>query len=160
MKNREDFGRTCENLVAQLIASKTGLVVTNLNDEKNNHPATDLRIAGPNAEPAYEVSVKAKKTAEWPAVKGVSEDTQYMVFVDACTVEDPQFYILTNKDWQDVLKTIQPKRKTGARIINGALQWDWEDDGKLKKFRGSKLYPTDIQAYKDNWCVLPGIKEH
>ena len=98
--------------------------------------------------------------AEWPSVKVGSEDTQYMVFVDACTVEKPQFYILTNKDWRDVLKTILPKRKTGARIINGALQWDREDDGKLKKLRGSKLYPNDIQAYKDNWRVLPGIKEH
>lgn len=160
MTDRATFGRVCEDFVAQLIAIKTGLVVTNLNDERENHPVTDLRITESNGKSLYEVSVKAKKTAEWPAVKGISENTQYMVFVDIYTNDAPQFYILTNEDWQNVLKTIQPKRNAGAQIVSGALQWNWTDNGRLKKFRGSKLYQADIDVFKNNWRALPRIKEN
>lgn len=158
MKDKGDLGRACEDLVAQHITRKTGFAVTNLNDEKNNHPATDLRITGPNDELTYEVSVKAKKTPVWPAVKGISNKRHYMVFVDVRTDEAPQFYVLSNNDWQNVLKKILGKRDPGAEIIKGALEWNWKSEGKQKKYRGSMLRPTDIKKFKNKWSTLPGIR--
>jgi len=157
MSEKIKFGRVCEDFVAELISLKTGYIVSNLNDIRNNHPFTDLAVSCPESDVLFEISIKAKKSPNWPAVKGISSDNQYLVFVDIYECESPSFYILNNQQWQKVLKKILPKRENGAEIINGALEWNWIEDGKAKRFRGSRLLPTDIAEFKDNWKVIPGI---
>nr|CAA6830693.1 MAG: Unknown protein [uncultured Thiotrichaceae bacterium] len=155
MVEKTRFGRTCEDFVAELIAAKTGYEVSNLNDVRYNHPVTDLLARDPKHFGEYEVSVKGKKSASWPAVRGISEKNQYIIFVDIYKIESPNFYILNNQDWQEVLSSILPNRDGGAEIINGALEWNWVESGKNKKFRGSQLYTSDIEKYLNNWAVLP-----
>lgn len=159
MTSKADFGRACEDFVAYLIACKTGFSVVNLNNTKTNHPVTDLKIVGKNGKPMYEVSVKAKQGRAWPAVKGVSKSNQFMLFVDAYSAGSPVFYILTNFDWQCVLKSIKPAREAGAKIVEGALQWDWVEDGVPRRFRGSQLFSADIESFRDNWSALPGVMQ-
>jgi hypothetical protein len=154
MTSKINFGRICEDFVAELVAEKTGFDVTNLNDVKVNHPTTDLLVKDPKSNKQYEISIKAKKSASWPAVRGVKADNQFIIFVDIYKNESPSFYILSNKDWQDVLHSILPKRDAGAEIVSGAIEWNWVADGKKKKFRGSKLSVSDIESYINNWSIL------
>jgi len=103
----------------------------------------------------YEISVKAKKKSVWPAVKGIYQDNQYIVFVDIYRVEAPTFYILNNEQWQKVLRDIQSYREDGSEIIRGALEWNWIEGGKPKRFRGSLLKVKDVEKYINNWEALP-----
>lgn len=155
MKDNINFGRICEDFVAELISLKTGYLVSNLNDIKINHPITDLTVTDPISNTSFEISVKAKKSPHWPAVKGINKNNHYIVFVDIYD-HSPTFYILNNQQWQYVLRKILPERENGAEITKGALEWNWVKDGKPKKFRGSKLFPNDILEFKDNWKIIPG----
>lgn len=155
MSNKIKFGRACEDFVAHLIEEKTGYNVFNLNDIKNNYPTTDLAVKGIQNKTKYEISVKAKKSPTWPAVRGINEQSQYIIFVDIYKLESPQFYILDNKEWQKVLKNIKPDRADGSEIIKGALEWNWVADGVKKKYRGSALKVSDIAQYLNNWDILP-----
>lgn len=158
MRNKVDFGRMCEDLVAKRIRKISGYVVKNLNDERPNHPITDLKVTKPKTKESYEVSVKAKERKSWPAVKGIQNVNQYIIFVDYLNNESPIFYILNYREWNVVLKKILPTRETGAMIVNGALEWNWIKGGKPKKFRGSMLFPEEIKKYRNQWHKLPGIK--
>lgn len=149
MTNKINFGRVCEDFVAELISLKTGYTVSNLNDIRNNHPITDLKVTNPNDGSSFEISVKAKKGRVWPAVKGICKDNHFMVFIDIFSGVSPLFYILNNQQWQGVLRKIMPNRDEGAEIIKGALEWNWVVDGKPKKFRGSQLFPEDIFEFRD-----------
>ena len=130
----------------------------NLNDDQRNHPVTDLKVMNlSNDDVAYKVSIKAKDSDSWPSVRGVQNKNEYMVFVDVKHDNDPEFYILSQKQWGAVLREILPNRDHGAEIVDGAIEWNWTDKGQQKKRRGSKLYPKEISRYKDNWSVLPGV---
>ncbi|RRS08698.1 hypothetical protein EAG18_10915 [Pseudoalteromonas sp. J010] len=153
--NKSDFGRVCEDFVGELIKSKTQLEVINLNDRKVNHPKTDLAVINLKSGEEYQVSVKAKKGNVWPAVKGIDNDDHFIIFVDIYRLETPAFYVLSNHQWQSVLKNILPEREGGAEIKDGALEWNWEENGKAKKYRGSQLRVEDISDYVNNWSVLP-----
>ncbi len=158
MSNKSQFGRTCEDFVAELIAEKTKCNVSNLNDIKNNHPVTDLHVKCEKKGVDYQVSIKAKKSKVWPSVRGIKEEGQYIVFVDIFKIDAPTFYILDHASWQQVLKDILPQRDAGAEIVDGAVEWNWVEDKKSKKFRGSQLFASDIEHYLNNWSVLPGVK--
>jgi hypothetical protein len=157
MNDKSNFGRVCEDFVAELIREKTGYDVLNLNDIKVNYPVTDLRVKDSRLEVEYEISIKAKKSPTWPAVKGIRNENQFIIFVDIYKTESPVFYILNNSNWNNVLETIMPNRDADAEIVDGALEWNWVDDGQRKKFRGSKLLASDIEQYKNNWTSLPGV---
>lgn len=155
---KKKLGRICEYLVQVTIEAKTGYVVKNLNDDQKNHPVTDLKVMNSsNDDVVYKVSIKAKDGDSWPSVRGVQNKDEYIVFVDVKDDNDPEFYILSQKQWSAVLRKILPHRDPGAEIVNGAIEWNWTDKGQQKKRRGSYLKPEDISRYKDNWSVLPGV---
>ena len=158
MTGKMAIGKICEYLVQVIIESKTGFTVKNLNDIKTNHPVTDLLATNPNNDESYEVSVKAKLKDTWPSVKGINKKNQFIVFVDLNTIGDPSFYVLSKRQWINVLKRILPNREEGAEIVDGAIEWNWEVDGKKKKHRGSLLKVEDIERYKNNWSILPSAK--
>lgn len=151
------LGRTCEYLLQVIIEGKTGYTVKNLNDVKKNHPVTDLIVMNSSKDVVYEVSVKTKDSPSWPSVRGVQGKNQYMVFVDVKYDDDPEFYILSQRQWGAVLRKILPYRDSGAEIIEGAIEWNWTEKGQPKKRRGSYLMPEEISRYKGNWSVLPGV---
>jgi hypothetical protein len=68
------------------------------------------------------------------------------------------FFILNYSEWISTLKKIKPQREKGTKIVKGALEWNWEVDGVLKKRRGSWLFPEDIKEYKSCWETLPYCK--
>jgi len=87
----------------------------NLNDDQRNHPVTDLKVMNlSNDDVAYKVSIKAKDSNSWPSVRGVQNKNEYMVFVDVKHDNDPEFYILSQKQWGAVLREILPNRDHGA----------------------------------------------
>lgn len=155
MTQKQQIGRLCEFLVKEIIERKSGFHVANINDESTNYPVVDLVVT--DTERTYTVSVKAKTEAVWPSVKGVQKSDQFMVFVSVHENADPDFYILTKRQWDSALKRMLPNRDAGAEIVNGAIEWNWEVSGKKKKRRGSFVKPDEINQYKNNWKVLPGI---
>ena len=132
----------------------------NLNDDKKNHPTTDLIVTNPSDEGSYEVSVKAKDGRDWPSVRGIRSKNQYIVFVDVECDGDPEFYVLNQKQWGTVLSKRLPHcdQSQNASIVDGAIEWNWESsDGKSKRRRGATLTKEQISSYKDKWSVLPGV---
>jgi hypothetical protein len=152
------FGKACECLVQEIIKAKTGYAVNNLNDKKNNHPYTDLEVINPKGDVIYEVSVKTKDGREWPSVKGIVRKDQYIVFVDFYGRTYPDFYVLSCRQWNNLLKKILPSRGKGAKIVNGSIEWNnCIKSGKETKRKGSLLRPEEIAIYKDKLSSLPGV---
>ncbi len=158
MDNKINLGRFCEELVRKEIIKRTNYDVVNLNDIRNNYPVVDLKVTNLKTDVSYEVSVKAKIGNIWPAVKGIRNENQFIIFVDYSENKKPSFYILSYPEWISTLKKIKPQRDKGSKIINGTLEWNWEKDGVPKKFRGSRLCPEDINEFKSCWKILPGCK--
>lgn len=145
-----------KSLVQEIIRSKTGYIVRNLNDLRANNPITDLKVSSEDDSVLYEVSVKAKDSPEWPQVKGIMKKQQYIVFVDFYERTEPDFYVLTQRQWNNVLLKILPTRK-GAEIKDGAIVWIGEKNGKRTTSRASLLRVEEISRYKNNWSALPGV---
>lgn len=153
-----NLGRLCEYLVKVVVESKSGWSVKNINDEKRNHPRTDLIVRNQQTGEQYEISVKAKQGKKWPAVKGIANSNEYIIFVSLTPNSDPEFFILTNRQWGGLLKRLLPTRDPGAEIIGGSIQWSWIEDGKKKSFKGTAISREEISKYRDRWTVLPGIE--
>jgi hypothetical protein len=158
MVNKENLGRFCEELVKNEIIKRTKYDVVNLNDIRNNYPVVDLKVTNFKTDVSYDVSVKAKTGDRWPAVKGIRKENQFIVFVDYSENQKAVFYILNYLEWISTLKQIKSKRTKGSKIIDGALEWNWEKDGVSNKFRGSWLFADDINEFKSCWKTLPGCK--
>lgn len=158
MTTKMIMGRLCEYLVKVIVENKSGWEVDNINDEKKNHPRTDLVVRNQKNGEQYEISVKAKQGKEWPAVKGVAKSHEYIIFVSLTPDADPEFFVLTNLQWSALLKSLLPTRKPGGEVIDGAIVWRWKNDGKNKCFRGTAIRKYEIEEYQDKWEVLPGIK--
>lgn len=156
MATKSTLGKACECLVQEIIKSKTGFLVDNLNDKRVNHAVTDLVVSSPTGDVVYEVSVKAKDGKEWPSVKGITRKGQYIVFVDFYDRTYPDFYVLSYGQWNGVLKKILPRRDKRAEVVNGAIEWNWVKDGKRMKRRGSLLRAEEIAKFKGKWSSLPG----
>lgn len=157
MATKSTFGKACEALVQEIIKSKTGFSVDNLNEKKVNHAVTDLVVSSPAGDVRYEVSVKAKDGKEWPCVKGIALESQYIVFVDFYDRTYPNFYVLSYHEWNGVLSSILMSRCSGAEVVNGAIEWNWVKDGKKMKRRGSLLRVEEIAEYEEKWPSLPGV---
>lgn len=155
MATKSTFGKACECLVQEIIQSKTGFSVVNLNEERANHATTDLVVSSSKGDVRYEVSVKAKDGKVWPSVRGIGRKGQYIIFVDFYNRTYPDFYVLSYAQWNGVLRKILPYRDKGAEIVNGAIEWNWMKSGKMTKRRGSLLRPEDVAMFKGKWISLP-----
>ena len=158
MTEKMNLGRLCEYLVKVIVEAKSGWDVGNINDEKKNHPRTDLVVRNRETGEQYEISVKAKQGTKWPAVKGIAKSNEYIVFASLSPDADPEFFVLTNRQWGALLKRLLPTREAGGKIIDGAIVWRWTDDGKNKSFKGTAISKEEIAKYQDNWAVLPGME--
>lgn len=157
MTDKMNIGRLCEYLVKVIVEAKTGYSVDNINDEKKNHPCTDLMVRNKEEGEGYEISVKAKQGASWPSVKGISNSNEYIIFVNLLSDSDPEFFILNNEQWAAFLKEILPTRSDGAEIIGGSIEWHWQEDGRNRSFKGTAIKREELLSYKDNWSALPGV---
>lgn len=157
MTDKMNLGRLCEYMVKVIVEAKSGWVVKNINDQRKNHPRTDLLVQNPETDEHYEISVKSKQGAKWPAVKGIAKSNEYIVFASLTPDADPEFFVLTNRQWGTLLKKLLPTREAGGEIIDGAIVWRWTEDGKKKSFKGTAISKEEIAKYQDKWVVLPGM---
>lgn len=153
------LGRLCEYLVKVIVEAKSGWDVKNINDQRKNHPRTDLIVHNPETGEEYEISVKSKQGSSWPSVKGIAKSNEYIVFCNLSPDADPEFFILNSRQWTAFLRNILPTRDGGGEIINGSIEWHWEDEGKKKHFKGTAIKKDEIIKYQNKWSVLPGIEE-
>jgi len=158
MTDKVNLGRLCEYLVKVIVEAKSGWVVENINDQNKNHPRTDLVVHNPYTGKKYEISVKAKQGKAWPRVKGIAKSNEYIVFASLSPDADPEFFVLNNRQWSAFLKRILPTRESGAEIVSGSIEWNWEKDGKKKRFRGTAIKKEELSKFRDNWSVIPGIE--
>jgi hypothetical protein len=159
LTEKMNLGRLCEYLVKVIVEAKSGWDVCNINDKKKNHLRTDLVVHNRETGEQYEISVKAKQGATWPAVKGIAKSNEYIVFASLAPDADPEFFVLTNRQWGALLRRLLPTREAGGEIIDGAIVWRWIVDGKNKSFKGTAISKEEIAKYQDKWAVLPGIEE-
>ncbi|MFC1957008.1 hypothetical protein ACFLVY_01765 [Chloroflexota bacterium] len=98
------------------------------------------------------VQVKGKQSRVWPACRGVCGEDIVLVFVDFEKKEDcerPDFYILTPKDWQELLDR---ELMLPGKVDRGEVSIDkqnvpiWKDG-----YRGMSIKPTMIQEQKERW---------
>lgn len=160
MTEKMNLGRLCEYLVKVIVEAKSGWDVGNINDEKKNHPRTDLVVRNRETGEQYEISVKSKQGKKWPAVKGIAKSNEYIVFASLTRDADPEFFVLNNRQWGALAKRLLPTREAGGEIIDGAIVWRWTtEDGKNRSFKGTAISKEEIVKYQDNWSVLPGMSE-
>ena len=160
MTDKMNLGRLCEYLVKVIVETKSGWYVENINDKDKNHPRTDLLVQNSETNEKYEISVKSKRGNVWPSVKGIDRSNEYIVFASLTHDADPEFFILTNRQWQGLLRRLLPTRYLGGEIIDGAIVWNWEVNGKRKSRKGSAISREELNKYINNWGVLPGVNEN
>ena len=157
MTTKMNLGRLCEYLTKVIVETKSGWIVENINDQRKNHPRTDLLVKNPETGQTYEISVKAKQGGSWPRVRGIVTIKEYIVFANLLADSDPEFFILSKGQWSSLLKKILPTRDAGAVIIDGSIEWHWKSGGKNRSFKGTAIKRDELLKYKDKWSTLPGI---
>ena len=101
-----------------------------------NRKRTDLLIESDAR--MLRIQVKSKQTPTWPAVKGITGDDIYLVFVDfhkMDVLERPDFYVLSAKDWA---------RFVARELVDTGLV----SQGKVK------LSGENVPTYRDGWLGM------
>ena len=84
-----------------------------------NRKKTDILVD--TEDRLFRVSVKAKQKRSWPAVKGIWQAGDLLVFVDYEGKEDempPDFYVLDVPAWKKIVKRIKNRIKYTSAKIN------------------------------------------
>ena len=108
------------------------------------------------------IQVKTKQVRNWTFCKGISGDNIVLVFVDYKnkTLEDrPDFYILTSKDWEVLVKTL-----LSAGLSSGEVKLDEENCPiyikRIEKKKGNKgmdVLPKQIAQHKERWDKIGSL---
>lgn len=113
-----------------------------------NRKRTDLLVD--NGLDVLRVEVKSKQGPEWPGVKGISRDDAIIVFVDfaeKASLQRPDFYILTFKDWKALVRKKFREQPTGSVELNADFALVWNDG----KYVGMGIHPTHIKKHFEAW---------
>lgn len=98
------------------------------------------------------IQVKGKQGREWPSVKGLYGADIALVLVDFKNkkeLERPDFYILTIKDWKNLLES---ELKSTGKIKKGWVSIDenntpiWADG-----YKGMVIKPEMVKDHKEQW---------
>ena len=96
------------------------------------------------------VEVKSRQTNKgWPAIKGISGDLSLLVFVDFLnkeSIERPDFYVLTAKEWRKI--TLKRAQKNPSLSIGKDNVPRWEDGSS---WVGIQIKVDDIKEHKEKW---------
>jgi hypothetical protein len=115
-----------------------------------NRKRTDLLIESDAR--MLRIQVKSKQGPTWPAVKGITGDDIYLVFVDFQNrdpLERPDFYVLAARDWTrfaarelvDTGLVSQAKVKLSPDNVP-----TWRDG-----FVGMSVSPKQLADFKEQW---------
>ena len=119
------------------------------------HKATDLLAETEVG--MLRIQVKTKFGKVWPNCKGVSGQNIALFFVDfenKADSERPDFYILTPKDWKDlVTETLRRDISRGAAVIDDTNTpvWVKQTTKSGRSYKGMSVKVSQISAYKERW---------
>ncbi len=118
---------------------------------------TDLLIFDENNE-LLRIEVKGKQVKNWPNCTGIYGKNVVLVLVDfedKGDMQRPDFYILTEGDWLDYVKTeIKRLAEKGKRIELDHKNVPVFIDEKNKQgnpYRGMGVDPSKISFHKERW---------
>ncbi len=124
-----------------------------------NQKRTDLLIFSEGNDKLLKIEVKNKQGYEWPNCKGINQKDSFIVFVDFKDLSEtqrPDFYILNEKDWRDLVikkeaeyKVKYPERKTV--IEENVLILLDEVNKQGVPYKGCGVRPKDIESFKESW---------
>jgi len=93
------------------------------------------------------IQVKGKKRGEWPWCKGIYGKDIVLVFVDfekKKENERPDFYILTEEDWKNLIKKLIQTGK--VELIDEKNIPAWKDG-----YQGIRINPEMIKEHQERW---------
>ncbi|MCX8205440.1 MAG: hypothetical protein N3H31_07320 [Candidatus Nezhaarchaeota archaeon] len=93
------------------------------------------------------IEVRAKAGREWPAVEGVRDPSTVLVLVDFYgkkAGERPDFYILSQRDWEEYLDKFVKENPRLDRIENSCPVWR---DG----YRGAVVKAEQVPWCREKW---------
>ncbi|MFO8234979.1 MAG: hypothetical protein R6U04_06225 [Bacteroidales bacterium] len=149
------LGITGEYYVAAELGKRNVYAQLTLGNQKK----TDLLIFSEETNKLLKIEVKCKQGSEWPNCKGILLSDTFIVFVDFKDIsetERPTFYILSTKDWSNLIK----KKKKEYEIKNPDSNISIEDNVLIfndqknkagKPYKGIGVKKEDIEPYKENW---------
>jgi len=127
-----------------------------------NQKKTDLLIFSEENDKLLKIEVKNKQGYEWPNCKGISQKNSFIVFVDfkdLIETQRPDFYILSEKDWRELVVKKEkdhhkknPDSKTA--IENNVLIFLDQLNKQGKPYMGCGVKPIDIELFKENWNII------
>lgn len=145
----ENVGLVGEYLVAAELCKRGFYAQLTL----GNHKKTDLLIESENAVGC--VSVKTKRGATWPRVKGIWKECDLIVFVDfknKSIDERPDFYILNTNDWKNLIKKLNRKKKDSL-IDRKTNTLYWEDEEGFITWQGCQISVSQVLEFKEKWPI-------
>lgn len=152
------LGVTGEYYVAAELGKRNVYAQLTLGNQKK----ADLLIFSEENDKILKIEVKNKQGYEWPNCKGIDQKESFLVFVDFKDVNEagrPDFYILSEKNWRELIEKKQkeykkkhPNKKTV--IENNVLIFLDQINKQGKPYRGYGIKPTDIGQFKENWNII------
>jgi hypothetical protein len=153
--NKSILGVTGEYYVAAELGKRNVYAQLTLGNQKKS----DLLIFSEENENFFKIEVKNKQGSEWPNCIGINQINSFIVFVDFQNLKDyerPIFYILTQKDWSELVKIKEaeynakyPARRTF--VENNVLILLDEVNKHGKPYRGCGIKPKDVERFKEDW---------
>ena len=124
-----------------------------------NQKRADLLIFSEENDKLLKIEVKCKQGNEWPNCKGIFQKDSFIVFVDfkdIAETERPDFYILSEKDWSELIRIKEkdynarfPNQET--EIVKNVLHFKSLINKYGKAYSGYGIKPKDIELYKERW---------
>jgi hypothetical protein len=139
---RDLLGLAAEYLVASELCRRGLYAQLTL----GHHKRADLLVE--SASGIARIQVKAKQGREWPAVKGISQERDFLVLADFQSKElseTPDIYVLSADDWRQIIEQVRqrhPQAKIGSDLVRVEFPDGWT---------GVNLKVRDVERWKSAW---------
>jgi len=126
-----------------------------------NYKNTDIVIFDENHEKYVKVEVKSQQSGVWSVIKGIKGNNIILICVDfsgKTEIEKPDFYIFTDNDWIEFVKSKYSKElclddgEKRKLIIDDNYVPCWINQKSGKSFfKGIDFKANEIVQYKEAW---------
>jgi hypothetical protein len=140
---KETLGLAGEFAVASELCKMGIYAQLTLGNRKSTDLLLDVEDGG-----MLRVQVKSKQGNVWPACNGVAcGKLGVLVLVDfqnKAVDQRPDFYILTNEDWKNVIDATGFLQSGDGTMRDGHFEYK-------SGFKGLNVYPKMVQKYGEQW---------
>jgi len=146
--SKETIGLAGEYLVASEFCRRGMYCQLTLGNRKK----TDLLVVTDNE--TYRISVKSKVGRSWPKIKGISQNSELLVFVDYADKnikESPDIYVLDVEAWKKVVKQIKKNKNDPNAILDKDNNLRWPGTGGKSDWVGCEVIVKDVDDYLNKW---------